>query len=291
MRSKLFVPSSRPELFMKAMNSQADAISFDLEDAVLPDRKAYAREKLTDFLASDEYRSVKESSRKVVIIRINSLDTSYATEDLQAVCREGVDIVNIPKINSAIDVHEAVQRIEKEKVRNGCHASINILANIETPTALLNAAEIGAAHSCVWGLQLGLGDMFEPFNIDRNSEQNLHAVLFALRMAAAASGVEVYDGAYTNVGNPDGFRAEALMSKGLGYLGKTCIHPSQVTLANEIFQPSSHEIAWALKVVQATQANQVNGAFLLDGKMIDAPFILRAQAIVNTAQKLGLIGH
>jgi citrate lyase subunit beta/citryl-CoA lyase len=276
---------------MKAMRSQADAISFDLEDAVLPDRKSYAREQLIDFLGTDDYKAVKESSKKIVIVRINPLDSTYAMSDLQAVCRDGVDIVNIPKINSSVDVHDAVQCIKKERDRNGCHSEIKILANIETPTALQNAAEIGAAHPGVWGLQLGLGDMFEPFNIDRNNHLNLHAILFTLRMAAATSGAIVYDGAYTNVGNPEGFRAEALTSKCLGYLGKTCIHPSQVAIANEVFQPSSQEIDWALKVIQATRANHLNGAFLLDGKMIDAPFVLRAETIVNTAERLGLLGR
>lgn len=291
MRSKLFVPASRPELFMKAMRSDADAISFDLEDAVLPDRKPYAREQLIALFGSDDYRQMKESSRKLVIVRINALDTHHANDDLQAVCRAGVDIVNIPKINSADDVLMAVHRIDQAKHKNGCDAPIKILANIETPTALHNASDIGGAHADVWGLQLGLGDLFEPLNIARQNDRNVHAILFALRMAAARSGVIVYDGAYTNVGNPDGFRAEAEMAKNLGYLGKTCIHPSQVALANEVFQPSPQEIEWAAKVVQATQDNPVNGAFLLEGKMIDAPFVVRAEAVLNTARRLGLLSH
>lgn len=291
MRSKLFVPSSRPELFMKAMCSQADAISFDLEDAVLPDRKAYAREQLIDFLGSDDFRAAKESGKKMVIVRINPMDSSYAQDDLQAVCRDGVDMVNVPKINSAGDVHQAVESIEIERLRNECTAPINMLVNIETPTALGNAAEIAAAHPRVWGLQLGLGDMFEPFNIDRYCQLNLHAVLFSLRMAAATSGTIVYDGAYTNVSNPEGFRAEAQMSKSLGYLGKTCIHPSQVALANEVFQPSAQEIDWAVKVIAAAKTNRINGAFLLEGKMIDAPFVIRAEAIFQTAERLGLLSQ
>jgi len=288
MRSKLFVPASRPELFHKAMASPADAICFDLEDAVRFQHKDKARQQLHDLFQNPEYQQLKKEHNKIIIVRINAFDTPHAQEDIQAICREGVDIINIPKINSAEDVLASIDLIANTRQENGCQAAIKILANIETPIALKNASAIGAAHPDIWGLQLGLGDMFEPLNITRYSQPNVHAIMFSLRMAAACSRVMAYDGAYANVEDLDGFRAEALMAKSLGYLGKSCIHPSQVPTANEVFSPTAQEIEWSAKVIQAAQDRQAHGAFLLNGKMIDAPFVLRAQAILDTAKRLGI---
>lgn len=291
MRSKLFVPASRPELFAKALNSQADAISFDLEDSVLHERKGYARDELTKLFESSAFGQTKRETGKAIIVRINPLGTEYFAEDLKAACHANVDIINVPKIDSAEDVLAFVGLLaEAEKAFNAQSdkkASIKILANIETPVALHNAARIAAAHPKIWGLQLGLGDMFEPLNIARYDAQNVHAIMFSLRMASARSGCVVYDSAYADVANTEGYRQEALQARKLGFLGKTCIHPSQISVANEVFSPTEQEIAWAEKVVAAASRNDVNGAYLVDGKMIDAPFVARAQSIINQAKTLG----
>ncbi|HEY9279794.1 MAG TPA: CoA ester lyase [Eoetvoesiella sp.] len=295
MRSKLFVPASRPELFAKAMNSKADAISFDLEDSVLHDRKAYARDELTRLFNSSSFAQTKKETGKVIIVRVNPLDTEYFTDDLKAACHANVDIINIPKIDSTGDVLAFIDLLVKAEnafnANSSSKADIKVLANIETPIALHNAAEIAAAHAKVWGLQLGLGDMFEPLNITRYDAQNVHSIMFALRMASARSGCVVYDSAYADVANAQGYRQEALQAKNLGFLGKTCIHPSQVSIANEVFSPTRQEIAWAEKVVAASAENDVNGAYLVDGKMIDAPFVARAQSILKQAKTLSIASH
>jgi citrate lyase subunit beta/citryl-CoA lyase len=295
MRSKLFVPASRPELFAKAMNSAADAISFDLEDSVLHERKAYAREELGKLFNSESFARQKKETSKTIIVRINPLDSEYFADDLQAACHARVDLINIPKIESAADVLAFIQRLAKAEDTynaNADHkAGIKVLANIETPLALHNAADIAAADTRVWGLQLGLGDMFEPLNIARYDAQNVHAIMFSLRMASARSGCVVYDSAYADVANIDGYRREALQAKNLGFLGKTCIHPSQVGVANEVFSPTQEEIAWAQKVLKAASENAVNGAYLVEGKMIDAPFVARARSIVDQASKLSINHH
>lgn len=289
MRSKLFVPASRPELFTKALASQADALSFDLEDAVLSHRKDEARTQLLAFLESDEFLQSRALPHpKTIIVRVNAFDTPYFDDDLDAVCRDGVDVVNVPKIDSPEDALKNFDGIDRARAKNGRGAPVKVLVNIESPLALCNAAAIGLAHPDIWGLQLGLGDLFEPLNIARYNERNLHAALFALRMASAASGAMVYDGAYANVADSAGFRAEALMARNLGFMGKTCIHPSQVAVANEVFSPRPEEIEWSRKVLHAAQENQTDGAFLLEGKMIDAPFVVRAQSILDAAQRLAL---
>jgi len=287
MRSKLFVPASRPELFAKALRSQADAICFDLEDAVLESRKQYARDELARFLATDEFHTLRQEGRKRILVRVNALDTGHTENDLAAACAPGVDIVNIPKAETVESVLQFVSLLQAQEARAsggaGAGPDLRVLANIETAQAMLNAAAIAAAHDKIWGLQLGLGDLFEPLGIARDDAQNVHAVMIAMRLAAGASGKVAYDTAYTNVSNAEGYRQEAWRARQLGYLGKTCIHPSQVALANEVFSPTEEEIRWAAKVVESAEQNDVNGAYMLDGKMIDGPFIERARAILAQA--------
>jgi len=165
------------------------------------------------------------------------------------------------------------------------------LVNIETPKALRIAHELGAADKRVFGLQLGLGDLFEPHGIDRRQPVAIQAAMFQIAMAAHENGLRVYDGAFANVSDKDGFRNEALLAKSLGFDGKSCIHPSQVDSVNEVFRPTQEEIEFSLKVVQAeAQAKEsAVGAFLVEGRMIDAPFVERANSILKMAKQLGLI--
>ncbi|MGH8309389.1 MAG: HpcH/HpaI aldolase/citrate lyase family protein, partial [Steroidobacteraceae bacterium] len=234
MRSKLFVPGSRPELFAKALASDADAISIDLEDSVAGNRKAEARALVGKFLQSAEIRA----ANKVIIVRVNALSTPHFEADLLAIAQSGLALLNLPKPESADDIHAAIAVLERAEVANSVNEPIRVLANIESPKGLRNAAEIAAAHPRVSGLQLGYGDLFEPLGIDRRDAASVHAVMFAVRMAAGAAGVFAYDGAFADLQDPKGFRAEAEMARRLGYWGKSCIHPSQIALANEVFRPS-----------------------------------------------------
>jgi len=282
MRSKLFVPGVRPALFDKALGGAADALSIDLEDAVPEERKAAARAAVQAFVTSDSARG----AAKLIIVRVNALGTPHFEADLQAVVRPGLALLNLPKPESADDVHAAVAALERAERVNGVDQPIRLLVNIETPKALRAAAAIAAAHPRVAGLQLGLGDLFEPQGIARRDVANVHAVMFAVRMAAAEAGIFAVDGAFADVADADGYRAEAWMAQRLGFAGKSCIHPSQVALAHEVFRPSRDEIEQALRVVEAARAAaaQGRGAFLVDGRMIDAPFLKRAEALLAAAQ-------
>ncbi|MEO6102331.1 MAG: CoA ester lyase, partial [Pseudoxanthomonas sp.] len=226
MRSKLFVPGVRPELFAKALAGDADALSFDLEDSVPEARKSEARQQVSEFVQS----AAVPAAAKLIVVRVNALDTQHLQADLAAVARTGVDLVNLPKVESARDVLAAVAILEQAEISNGVSQPIRLLANIETPRGLRLAAEIAAAHPRVAGLQLGLADLFEPFGIDRRDPANVHATLYAMRMAAAEAGVFAWDAAFADLEDAEGFRAEADMARRLGYVGKSCIHPRQVAL-------------------------------------------------------------
>ncbi|KRD30341.1 citryl-CoA lyase [Lysobacter sp. Root916] len=276
MRSKLFVPGTRPELFAKALAGEADALSFDLEDAVAPERKDEARAAVAEFVASEALAA----SAKLGIVRVNAPDSPWFAADLAAVARPGVSLLNLPKIESAEALHAAVARIEAAEAGNGVERPIGLLINIETPRALAAAAQIAAAHPRVAGLQLGLGDLFEPEGVDRRDRANVHAAMFALRMAAAQAGVFALDGAYADLQDDEGYRAEAEMARRLGFLGKTCVHPRQIALANAAFAATEAELAAAQRIVDAAARAPQRGVFVVDGRMIDLPFLKRAQALL-----------
>jgi citrate lyase subunit beta / citryl-CoA lyase len=285
MRSKLFVPGSRPELFAKAMAGEADGLSFDLEDAVDESMKDEARRALAKFL-----RALAPGHGKVIIVRVNGLTTPHFAADIEAIVGSGVDLVNLPKPESPDDVRECAEAIEQAE-RDAGAEPIGILANIETPRAYRLAAEIAAAGPRVKGLQAGWGDLIEPLDIDRYNPAMIEALLLHIRIAAGEGGVWAYDGAYANFKDPEGYKREAEAARRLGYLGKSCIHPSQVALANAAFRPSDAEIAHSLRVVEAAReaAAKGIGAFTVNGRMVDGPFVRRAEAVLALAAKLKLI--
>ena len=287
MRSKLFVPASRPELFAKALASAADALSFDLEDAVAAERKPQARLALRELLLSD---AVADTG-KVLIVRVNALDTPHFAADLSAVVRPGLDLINLPKPSSVDDVRVAAAALERAEQANGVTTPIRLLLNIESPKAFRHAAELAGAHPRVAGLQLGLGDLFEPLGMARRDLSAIRQAMFALRIAAGEAGVFAYDSAFANIKDEAGFREEAEMARAMGFLGKSCIHPSQVALANEVFRPSDDEIAHAVRVVEAARDADEKGvgAYVVDGRMIDPPFVERARVLVGQARQMGLL--
>lgn len=278
MRSKLFVPGGRPELFAKAAASRADALSLDLEDAVPVDLKAHARSAVADFVRADSTRALA----KAIIVRVNAPGTPWFEDDLHAVAHDGLALLNLPKIGSAGDLLAAIRVIERAEAANAVTTPLKLLVNIETPKALANAAAIACAHPRVAGLQMGLGDLFEPLGIDRNDAANVHAVMFSVRMAAAQADIFVLDGAYPDIADGAGFTAEAQRARRLGLIGKSCIHPRQVALANAAFSPTQAELAHARRIVEAARQAQREGrgAFVVDGRMVDLPFLKRAQALL-----------
>lgn len=286
-RSKLFVPGGRPELFAKALASETDAISIDLEDAVQEARKAEARVAVEQFLRSD----ASAVADKAIIVRVNGLETAHFEADVSACAWPHLDILNLPKAESAADVHAAAALLTRFEEERGIGRRIGILANIESPKGLRLAAEIAAASQRIVGLQLGFGDLLEPLGIDRRNAFAIQQIQLSLRLAAGEAGVPVFDSAYANVKAPEGYQAEAEAAFRLGYQGKTCIHPSQVALANQVFRPSDEDIAHALRVVAAWQEAEAKGvgAFVVDGRMIDVPFYKRAEAIAALARRLGLV--
>jgi citrate lyase subunit beta / citryl-CoA lyase len=288
MRSKLFVPASRPELFAKGLTSAADAISFDLEDAVEEGAKPAAREQLVKLFQGGR----AAMNGKLIVVRVNAVGTPHFAADLAAVACEAVDVVNLPMVEDAGTVREAVAMLEQLERQRGLPPRIGILANIESPRGVRLAAEIATAHPRVMGLQIGYGDLFSPLGIASGEPSATQAVRVAVRLAAGEAGIAAYDGAYVDIQNPDGFVRDARAAQQLGFAGRSCIHPTQIALANDVFRPSDADIAHALRVVDAARESLAKGvgAFVVDGRLVDGPFITRAEHLVALARRLGLVG-
>ncbi|MCW6531946.1 CoA ester lyase [Sphingomonas sp. MMSM20] len=274
MRSKLFVPCSRPEFFAKAIDGAADALSFDLEDSVPPAEKPAARARLAAFLRSDQAMA----SAKRLIVRVNALDTPFFADDLAVLAGLRVDLINLPKADTPDIVHAAATQIDALRLAAG------LLVTIETAAALADAAAVAAAHPRVAGLQVGLNDLFAPLGIDRNDPRHVHAALWPIRLAAGRAGCFAYDGAWPDLTDDPGFRAEAELARSLGYIGKSCIHPRQIAIANAVFDRGA-ELDRARRLVAAATAAEAQGkgAFVFDGTMVDAPAISAARAILRRA--------
>jgi len=289
-RSKLFVPGSRPELFRKAFAGAADAISLDLEDSVTPERKTEARRAVAEWLDTLMADPAAKAG-KAVIVRINAADTPYFDDDLRMACHPAVDTINLPKPASPREVADVAALLRQYEERRGDDAPLKLLLNIETPAALRQAADLAAADSRVAGLQLGLADLFETLGVDRSERSAIEQTLYAVRLATGEAGVYAYDSAFPNIKDAAGFTEEARLARRLGYLGKSCIHPSQIALANEVFQPTPEEIDFAKRVIAAADEARAagQGACKVDGKMIDPPFELRARNTLAAAERYGLV--
>ena len=279
-RSKLFVPGSKPELFRKAAASEADSISFDLEDAVPAGRKDEARHAVGEYLSREGVQN-----GKVNIVRVNSVASDLFHFDVERVIVAGLHVLNLPKVQGWDDVLSAVRALEYWERKAGLTHEIGLLATIESPKGLRMAYEIASAHPRVIGLQIGMVDLNLSCGFESGNREAANMVRLAVRLAASEAGICVFDSAFVRVGDPEGFRAEAEDARRLGVNGKSCIHPSQVPIANEVFSPGEEEVERARKVVRAAEnaSAQGTGAFLHEGDMVDLPVVERARAVLARA--------
>lgn len=285
MRSKLFVPGSRPELFEKALASRADGVSFDLEDAVAQSAKSEARSQLASFLAS------LGPTDKTLVVRVNGQDTAHYHDDLEALVGTRLDVINLPKVEDPEQVLQLVADLQRLEQQRPAAVNVQILANIESPRGLRMAAAIASAHPRVMGLQLGFADLLEPLGINRHEASVIRQIQLAVRMAAGEANVAAYDAAFAAIKNVEGYREEARFARSLGFTGKSCIHPTQIDMANEAFVPAAEEIERAKRVLAAADEADAAGvgAYTVDGHMVDAPFVRRARIVIEQARQAGLL--
>ena len=260
--SLLFVPASRPERFDKALGSGADAVIVDLEDAVAPADKDAARAALAAWL----------DPVHPVLVRINAADTPWFAADLELLARPGVSAVVLPKAEHPDDV----------VVASRAGGGLAVLPLIESALGFEQRRALARADR-VERLIFGHIDFQADLNM-RATEEELLPFRTALVLASRLAGIAApIDGVCTAIDDAELLQADALRARRLGFGGKLCIHPRQVAVVNRCFAPSAEEVAWAQRVIAADTASG-GAAVAVDGKMVDRPVVLRAQAILVEAQ-------
>jgi len=272
-RSMLFVSGEKVERFAKAMAAGADLVCIDLEDAVHPDRKAEARSQVLGWL--------KGASRPAdacgVALRINGLRTLEGIRDVLALVESGVavDWLLLPKTEHATDV---------QAIESWCGAQIGaITALVETPLGIENLASIARAGGKLGALMLGGADLSAELDAQFNWEGLLSA-RGRLVNAAKSAGLQAWDVPNVDLSSDEGLATETRKALALGFGCKTAIHPQQIKTIHAAFTPTEAEIEWATVLLQAVPEGQGSGAFLFQGKMVDAPLLKKARRIAELAR-------
>jgi citrate lyase subunit beta/citryl-CoA lyase len=282
-RSVLYMPASRASALEKAKGLPADALIFDLEDAVAPDVKADARRMAVQAALSGDY------GRREIAIRANGLDTPWGKEDLQALARSGAHAVVIPKVESAKMLEEVDQILGDA----GAPETLWLWAMIETPKGVLRVEEI-AAHSKLMVLVMGTSDLAVDLTANHTPERIPFLTSFGLvLLAARAHGRSVLDGVHLNLTDDKEFEAHCRQAVDMGFDGKTLIHPKQVAPANAWFGPDPKAVENAEKVVEAyeTAIATGQGVATLDGKLIENLHAVQARRILAKAAAIEALGN
>jgi len=281
LRTLLSVPGNRRNMIQKARDLTTDVLILDLEDSVPRSEKAAARAMVRDSIAE------LANAGKKVFVRINSLASGLAHDDLEAVIVPGINGINQPKPATAGDVAEVadiIERLEKERGIEAGH--IKILPWVETAKGILNAYQIATASPRVIGIIFGAEDFALDTGMLRTEEgSELLYPRTTVVIAARAAGVSAIDTPYNNFKDEQGLIREAKLARSLGFDGKFLIHPSQIEPVNRIFRPTDEELARARSIVAAFEAAEAKGlgATSMDGKMIDTPIANQARRLLSLA--------
>ncbi|MGH3494884.1 MAG: HpcH/HpaI aldolase/citrate lyase family protein [Sciscionella sp.] len=275
-RSVLYMPGANERALEKATSLPADALILDLEDAVAPESKAAARERVCVAAASGDYGS------REVTIRVNGLDTEWHAADLRAAAQAGPAAVVVPKVNSPADVAAIEGALESA----GAPDHTAIWAMVETPVAMLHAEEIAGCSQRLTVLVMGTNDLANELHAEHvPGRAPLLTGLGLCLLAARATGKVILDGVFNDVRDAEGFGAECRAGRQAGFDGKTLIHPSQLEPCNAIFAPSTAETEHAQRVIDAfEQARaQGRGVATVDGRMIENLHVDNARRVLALA--------
>jgi len=293
-RSELAVPGSNPKMFEKALNSNADYIFLDLEDAVAPNDKVAARKNVIQALNDLDWRG----KGKTISVRINSIDTHYMYRDVVEIVEQAgakLDTILLPKAGTFADIYMLSAMLNQIETSTGLKNRIGIEALIETTLGMANVMDIArqGRDERLEALHFGVADYAASCRArttiigglnDHYPGDQWHAGLSQMLVACRAYGIRAIDGPFGDFNDPKAYTNAARRAAALGYEGKWAIHPSQIDLANDVYTPPTAEVQKAKDILVALEeaAREGRGAAQLDGRMIDAASAKMAENIVNT---------
>ncbi len=284
------MPASNQRLLDKAEQLAADAIIFDFEDAVVPEKKPLAREVLSKKLSSNPY------GQKRLIIRINDLSTKWFEDDLACAITCKPNAILIPKICKADDVIF----ISDKMAELGASADIELWVMIETALSLLNIFQISktASFTRLAGFVMGVNDLAKEMQIPLPSTENPERLGFlnyfsSCILAARLNDIHILDGVFNDFSDELGMNYETVQAKQLGFDGKTLIHPKQIDIANQVFAPSPAEIDHANNIVSAfaEPKNKALAALKVDGKMVEILHLEMAKKLLKINKNIALLSR
>jgi citrate lyase subunit beta/citryl-CoA lyase len=270
------MPGANTRALEKARTLPADALIFDLEDAVAPDAKEAARSNVVAAAGSKAY------GKREIAIRCNGLSTPWGKADVAAIGRSGAEAILVPKVESAADVASIVSLLDAA----GAPPAMAVWAMMETPMGILRAEKVAGSHKRLQLFVMGTNDLVKDMRA-RHTPMRLPMVtaLGLGMLAARAHGLTILDGVYNDIKDAEGFREVCKQGLEMGFDGKTLIHPSQVEPCNELFAPSAAELEMAGKIVTAFKAAQAEGkgVVTVDGRMIENLHVEQAERALALA--------
>ena len=285
-RSMLFLPGNNPNMLINGNCLGSDAVIFDLEDAVSPAEKDAARILVRNTMRYMDFAGCE------IIVRINSIDTPYWKQDIDAILPEKPALILLPKTGTAQDAQQADAYITEVEEKLGfARNTVGLMPLIETAMGVENAYAIASSTKRIQALFLGAEDLTADLQCKRTKEgKEIEYARTRLVVAARAAGVDVYDTPFTDVNDDEGIVKDAEYAKALGFTGKSSISPRHVEVINAVFSPTQKDVDYAYEVMEAIALakQQGKGAIALHGKMIDAPIVTRAQRTIDMAEALGM---
>ena len=285
-RTMMFVPGANAAMLRDAPLYGADSIMFDLEDAVSLKEKDSARVLVHSALKTFDYGNIE------IVVRINALDAGGA-EDIEAMVLAGVDVIRLPKTETAQDIIDVEAVITEVEQQNDIPVgTTKMMAAIESAEGVLNAPAIAKSSTRLIGIALGAEDYVTNMKTRRHPDGR--ELFFARSMilhAARAAGIAAIDTVYSDVDNTEGFEAEVRLIKQLGFDGKSVINPRQIPLVNTIYAPTEKEIQNAKEVIWGIREAEAKGSGVIsvNGKMVDKPIVERAERVIALALAAKLI--
>ena len=278
-RTMMFVPGANAAMLRDAPLYGADSIMFDLEDAVSLKEKDSARVLVHSALKTFDYGNIE------IVVRINALDAGGA-EDIEAMVLAGVDVIRLPKTETAQDIIDVEAVITEVEQQNDIPVgTTKMMAAIESAEGVLNALAIAKSSTRLIGIALGAEDYVTNMKTRRHPDgQELFFARSMILHAARAAGIAAIDTVYSDVDNTEGFEAEVRLIKQLGFDGKSVINPRQIPLVNTIYAPTE-KVIWGIREAEA----KGSGVISVNGKMVDKPIVERAERVIALALAAKLI--